>query len=87
MSCENYQDHLKIPTFSKSKEIKSPDGTTGKNLQKKCEGLKTLLVDERSLIGCTTLGWMEFMCRSGVNKGKNAMSSWGGIPVVVFIRG
>ena len=29
---------------------------------------------------------MEFMCRSEVNKGKNAMSSWGGIPVVVFLE-
>ncbi|CAG2201800.1 unnamed protein product [Mytilus edulis] len=46
---------LKIPTRYKSKEMKAPDGSTGEILQKNCEGLKVLIVDERSLIGCTTL--------------------------------
>ena len=30
--------------------------------RKNCEGLQVLLVDERSLIGCNVLGWMEFLC-------------------------
>ncbi|CAG2201823.1 unnamed protein product [Mytilus edulis] len=59
---------LKIPTTYKSKEMKAPDGSTGEILQKNCEGLKVLIVDERSLIGCTTLGWMEYMCRCAVQK-------------------
>ena len=42
-----------------------------------------MLVDERSLIGSKNLGWMEFMCRYGVEKGKNYNVPWGGLPVVV----
>jgi hypothetical protein len=51
-------------------------------LQTNSQGLKVLLVDERSLIGCTNLGWMEFMCKSemGVES-----KSWGGLPVVVLL--
>jgi hypothetical protein len=47
--------------IDESKDFKAPDGTVGETLQKNCQGLKVLLVDERSLIGCTNLGWMEFM--------------------------
>jgi hypothetical protein len=43
--------------------MKPPEGTLGEKLQQNCEGLKVVLVDERSMIGATTLGWMEFMCR------------------------
>jgi hypothetical protein len=39
--------------------MKPPEGTLGEKLQQNCEGLKVLLVDERSMIGATTLGWME----------------------------
>jgi hypothetical protein len=49
--------------------MKPPEGTLGEKLQQNCEGLKVLLVDERSMIGATTLGWMEFMCRYGVKIG------------------
>ena len=59
----------------------APKGNTGESLQNNCEDLKVLLVDERSLIGCTTLGWMEFLCSFGM---KCTDSSWGGLPVVVF---
>ena len=45
---------LKIPT-NKSKELKCPDGNTGRSLQKNCDGLKVILVDERSLVACNTL--------------------------------
>jgi hypothetical protein len=44
-----------------------------------CQGLKVLLVDERSLIGATTLGWVEFMCRYGVEEGQNFDKTWGGL--------
>jgi len=37
-----------IPTSRKSKDFKAPDGTVGETLQKNCQGLKVLLVDERS---------------------------------------
>ena len=36
--------------------MKPPEGTLGEKLQHNCEGLKVLLVDERSMIGATTLG-------------------------------
>ena len=60
------------------------DGNIGESLQKNCDGVKVLLVDERSLIGCTTLGWMEYLCKCGIKKGIDTSESWGGIPVVAF---
>lgn len=73
-----------IPTSKKGQEMKQPEGSLGENLQKNCEALKVLLVDERSLIGSTTLGWMEFMCQYGANNGECLYQSWGGLPVVFF---
>ena len=64
--------------------MNASEGSTGESLQKNCEGLKVKLVDERSLIGSTTLGLMEFMCRCGVRHGHNSAALWGGLPVVVF---
>ena len=75
---------LKIPTNKKGQEMKPPEGALGEKLQKNCQGLKILLVDERSLIGATTLGWVEFMCRYGVEEGQNFDKTWGGLPVVIF---
>jgi hypothetical protein len=75
---------LKIYTTKRGQDMKAPEGSTGESLQKNCEGLKVILVDERSFIGSTTLGWMEFMCRCGVRHGHNSAASWGGLPVVVF---
>ncbi len=57
----------------------------GEALHSNCKGVHVLLVDERSLIGATTLGWMEFMCRCGMNNGSSSDKSWGGLPVVVFL--
>ena len=51
--------------------MKPPEDTLGEKLQQNCEGLKVLLVDEISMLGATTLGWMEFMCRYGVKNGEN----------------
>ena len=39
------------------------------------------------MVGTTTLGWMEFMCRHGVQKGLNKDQSLGWLPVVVFFGG
>lgn len=61
--------------------MKTPDGSIGEVLQANCTGVHAILVDERSLIGSTTLGWMDFHCRCGTGF---ADQSWGGIPVVVF---
>jgi hypothetical protein len=77
---------LKILIHIKGQEMKPHEGTLGKKLQQNCEGLKVLLVDERSMIGATTLGWMEFMCRYGVKNGENIDQSWGGLPVVICLR-
>ena len=56
-----------------------PDGVMGVNLQKNCEGLLCLIVDERYMVGSNTLGWMEYMIRHGM---KNASEPWGGIPAI-----
>ena len=61
----------------------SPDGSLGENLQKSCQGLQALLIDERSMTGCTTLGWMEYQCHYAI-KEKSELSL-DGIPVVVFL--
>jgi hypothetical protein len=37
------------------------------------------------MVGATTLGWMEFMCRYGVRNGENIDQSWGGLPVVIYL--
>jgi predicted deacylase len=57
--------------LQKGQEMKPHEGALGEKLQINCQGLKVLLVDERSLIGATTLGWVEFMCRYGVEEGQN----------------
>lgn len=46
------QRFLKIPTSNRSRELKTPGGSTGEALQENCKLLNVLLVDERSLIGC-----------------------------------
>ena len=79
-----YHSFLKIPTTNRGKEMNMPGGKLGETLQKNCEGLKVLLFDERSMIGATSLCWIEFMCLYGVCSGKNSDKSWGGLPVVAF---
>lgn len=37
--------------------MKAPEGSIGKSLQENFSDLHALLVDERSPIGSTTLGW------------------------------
>ena len=76
---------LKIPTNKRSGELKPPGGPTAETLQSNCSGVKVLLVDERSLIGANTLGWMEFLCSFGVTHSLTSDTSWGGIPVVIFL--
>ena len=75
---------LKVPTYERAGEMKPPDGSVGAALQENCQGLKVLLVDERSLVGSTTLGWMEHMCHHGMASQLDQSASWGGLPVVVF---
>ena len=75
---------LKLPTNNKSKDMKPPEGSVGEELQANCKDLKVLLVDERSMIGACTLGWMEYMCKHGIQKGQSKTVSWGGLPVVVL---
>ena len=73
---------LEFPCGPKSKKDKTaPVGTTAEKLQKNCEGLVCLLVNERSLVGCNLLGWMEYHCQCGMKTDK----PWGGLPVVVFL--
>lgn len=54
----------------KHNDMKPTKGTVGKALQENCKDLKVLLVDERSRIGASTLGWMGLICRRGVSSGQ-----------------
>ena len=73
---------LKIPIGPAfNKEMSPPDGEKCKELQEKFEHLVALFVDERSLVGSKTLGWMEFLCQHGAKISK----PWGGLPVIVFL--
>ncbi len=76
---------LKVPTGPKfHKDMLPPEGKSGEELQKNCEGLVCLLVDERSLIGCKLLAWMEFQCRHGMYNGAKSNEEWGGLPAIIF---
>ena len=66
-------------------ELTVPAGPFLEQIQKKCENLKVLVGDERSMFGCTTMGWMEQHARYAINKLANADELWGGIPVAVFM--
>ena len=66
-------------------ELTVPTGPLLEKTQKKCENLKVLVGDERSMFGRTTMGWMEQHARYAINKGANADELWGGIPVAVFM--
>lgn len=80
-----YHSFLKVPRSGRLKEMERPEGLTAQSIQDNCDGLQVLLVDERSMIGCVSLGWMSFMAQCGVQKGENFGQSWGGLPVVVFL--
>jgi hypothetical protein len=83
ISGKTIHDFFKIPTgFQAKREMSAPDGNRGDIIKKNCIDLTTLIVDERSLVGATTLGWMEFLCRHDVGDTK---STWGGLPVVIFL--
>ena len=66
-------------------ELTVPTGPLLEKIQKKCENLKVLVGDERSMFGRTTMGWMEQHARYAINKGANADELLGGIPVAVFM--
>ena len=66
-------------------ELTVPTGPLLEKIQKKCENLKVLVGDERSMFGRTTMGWMEQHARYAINKGANADELWGGTPVAVFM--
>ena len=76
---------LKIPTYNKGGEMKPPDGSIGATLQENCTGLRALIVDERSRVGSTTFGWMEYTCSQGMAAQLDQSVSWGGLPVVVVL--
>ena len=77
---------LGIPTGGRScNELTVPSGPVLEKIQKRCENLKVLVGDERSMFGRITMGWMEQHTRYAINRGGNAKELWGGIPVVVFM--
>ena len=82
LSGQTIHNFLKIPTGKDlTKYMVPPDGVKGEALQKNCSNLGALPFDERPLVGCTKLGWMEFLFKQGK---KSCELSWGGIPTVVL---
>ena len=83
----NWNDNAQFPENPnqyKNQKMTPPDGASGETLQENLKDIKVLLIDERSLIGATNLGWMEFLCRCRMVGSANFSRSWGGIPVVFF---
>ena len=77
---------LGIPTGGRScNELTVPSGPVLEKIQSRCQNLKVLIGDERSMFGRTTLGWMEQHARYAMNRGANAEDLWGGLPVVVLM--
>ena len=60
-------------------------GKAQKALMEKLENNVVLIVDERSMISALLLGTMEAYCRQAAFKGQNNLSSWGGLPIVIFV--
>ena len=66
-------------------ELTVPSGPVLEKIRNKCENLKVVVGDGRSMFGGTTMGWMEQHTRYAINRGANADELWGGIPVEVFM--
>ena len=78
---------LGVPTGGRScNELTAPTGPLLEKIQRKCEHLKVLVGDERSMFGRTTMGWIEQHAHFAINKRANADELWGEIPVAVFMR-
>jgi len=77
---------LGIPTGGRfCNELNVPSGPLLEKIQNRCQNLKILIGDERSMFGRTTLGWMEQHTRYAINRGANAEELWGGLTVVVLM--
>ena len=74
-----------IPFGAKrNKEMDCPGLKRLQALQEDLEGLSCLCVDERSMIGTVTFGWMEFCLRMGMYGGISDEESYGGLPILVM---
>ena len=67
---------LKIAINTRTKEMSPSDSAGGETFQVNLKDLKVLLIDERSLIGTTNLGWMDFLCRCGMVGSANFSKLW-----------
>jgi hypothetical protein len=47
--------------------MRAPNEVKAETIQENCKSLVFIIVDKTFFIGCTTLGWIEFMCRFGMN--------------------
>ena len=64
---------LGIPTGGRScNELTVPSGPVLEKIQKRCENLKVLVSDERSMFGRIPMGWMEQNVPYAMNRGGNA---------------
>ena len=52
-----------------------PDGSLGDNFQEIGEGAHVLLIDKISMIGCTSTGRTQFMCKYDMKKNRLKISA------------
>ena len=73
---------LKVPCGPRRwKEMSPPVGLTAEKLQSNCEDLQCLIIDERSLVGCNLLGWLEYHLQIG----KKSDQLWADLPAIIFL--
>ena len=68
----------------RNKEMNCPGLKRLQGLQADLEGLSCLCVDERSMIGTVTFGWVEFCLRMGMYGGSSEEEAYGGLPILVM---
>ena len=72
---------LQVPCGPKAwKDMAAPVGTKAEKLQKHCEYLQCLIIDERSMVGCNLFGWAEYH----LEHGKFSSEEWARIPVIIM---
>ena len=83
-SLYTYTASSKWPLEQKTWNMSTTLATTALQLQNNLYSLKCLIVDEKSLIGCKTLGRMKFNCSYGANKRQTSSEDCGALPMVIF---
>ena len=82
------QSFAKTPAHNGRKNAQNmnkPGPQNLSDLQKRCDGLTTLMIDEFSMCGAETVGWTEWHLRHAMYKGQNVKEPWGNLRVLLFL--